>query len=296
MFSAWGLNRIRWSLRKALLPIGASDFVLDVGSGSSPHPAADVLLERYLDSKHRFGTMVIDRPTVLADACKMPFRDKAFDFVIAFHVLEHVADPASFLKELERVGKAGYIETPNAIFERLIPYPIHLLEIMNINDTLLINKKASARPDQFLNDLELIRHSGRWRRFFYNNPELFHVRYFWNESINFKVLNGDVSSDWFVDPDTRSLNGQEFTNNHPSGLRSIGLAAIRKWHRLKKKPSKDLRDVLVCPECHGSLDISENQGGCRHCGVSYALAPVPDFNRSSDLTVMSASSSRVAQC
>src|ERR1700745_2871450 len=100
MFGAWSLNRIAWSLRKVTLPIKSTDLVLDVGSGSNPHPAADVLLERYLDPRHRYSPMVIDRPTVLADACKMPFRDKSFDFVIAFHVLEHVSDPTSFLKEL----------------------------------------------------------------------------------------------------------------------------------------------------------------------------------------------------
>lgn len=149
-------NRIAWSLRKISLPIRNSDLVLDVGSGSSPHPAADVLAERYIDPKHRYSAMVIDRPTVLADACKMPFRDKTFDFVIAFHVLEHISDPSSFLNELQRIGKAGYIETPNAVFERLVPYDVHLLEIMNINDMLIINKKAAARPDHFLNELDLL--------------------------------------------------------------------------------------------------------------------------------------------
>src|SRR5438132_10142354 len=170
MLSSWTFNRIVWSLRKASLPIKPSDLVLDVGSGDSPHPAADVLLERYLNPKHRYSPMVVDRPTVLADACKMPFPDKAFDYVIAFHVLEHVNDPASFLLELQRVGKAGYIETPNALFERLVPYDVHLLEIMNIEGTLIINKKSSARPDQFLNELNLMKHSTPWNRLFYGNP------------------------------------------------------------------------------------------------------------------------------
>lgn len=280
MLGSWSLNRIAWSLRKLALPIKRSDLVLDVGSGSSPHPAADVLLERYLDPKHRYSAMVIDRPTVLADACKMPFPDKAFDFVIAFHVLEHVPDPASFLQELQRVGKAGYIETPNAIFERLIPYDVHLLEIMNVNDKLIINKKRSAKPDHFLNELELIKHSTKWNRLFYGNPKLFHVRYFWKDEINFEVLNPEVSSDWFVDPETPALDEQAFVDSsNTHGLRSMGLAAVRKWQRLRKRKPVDLSALLVCPECHDSLVMRDERGSCSRCGVSYALHPVPDFNR-----------------
>ncbi len=74
-------------MRKAKLPIKRDALVLDVGSGSNPHPAADVLLEKYVDITHRYSPLVADRPTILADACKMPFKDKAFDYVIAFHVL-----------------------------------------------------------------------------------------------------------------------------------------------------------------------------------------------------------------
>src|ERR1043166_1898620 len=280
MLGSWTPNRIAWSLRKARLPIKSRDLVLDVGSGSSPHPAADVLLERYLDTKHRYAAMAVDRPTVLADACKMPFPDKAFDFVIAFHVLEHVPDPAAFLRELQRVGKAGYIETPNAIFERLVPYDVHLLEIMNVDNKLIINKKKSAKPDSFLNELELVKRSEQWKHFFYGRPALFHVRYLWKDKINFEVLNPEVSSNWFIEPETSELDEQEFvTSNRASGLRGKGLAALRKWQRFRKRTSLDLNTLLVCPECHSSLVMDDETGACTHCGVSYSLRPVPDFNR-----------------
>ncbi len=129
--------------------------MLDVGSGSNPHPSADILLEKYVDITHRYEPLVADRPTVLADACKTPFKDKAFDYVIAFHVLEHIDKPELFLNELQRIGKAGYIETPNAIFERLHPYDVHVLEVMNINDELIINKKSSSKPDKYFDELSV---------------------------------------------------------------------------------------------------------------------------------------------
>ena len=114
----------------------------------------------------------------------MPFPDKSFDFIIAFHVLEHMSDPKSFLSELQRVGKAGYIEVPSGLFERLVPYDVHLLEIMEIDDTLIIHKKESARPDSFLNGLNLVSNSKKWGKVFYGDPDLFHVRYFWKDNIS----------------------------------------------------------------------------------------------------------------
>jgi ubiquinone/menaquinone biosynthesis C-methylase UbiE len=46
-----------------------------------------------------------------------PFSDKSFDFIVCSHLLEDVRDPISVCRELCRVGKAGYIETPSRIRE-----------------------------------------------------------------------------------------------------------------------------------------------------------------------------------
>lgn len=45
------------------------------------------------------------RPTVFADACKLPFEDKSFDFVINSHVIEHIWRPQDALKEWIRVSR-----------------------------------------------------------------------------------------------------------------------------------------------------------------------------------------------
>ena len=278
MKPGYRLNNILWSLRKVRLPITRRDLVLDVGSGSSPHPAADVLLEKYVDVKHRYEMLVADRPTVLADACKMPFRDNAFDFIVAFHVLEHMHDPAAFLRELQRVGKAGYIETPNAIFERLIPYDVHLLEIMDVNGVLLIHKKNSARPDFFLNEMDLITNDAQWRKFFYDNPALFHVRHLWKGKIRFEIQNPEASTSWFTDPKVVPLaeNHME-TLGRSAGLRGLGLAALRRWYRSRKR-KVDINRLLVCPECHGDLRFDPDYYYCAVCAVRYQRRPIPNFN------------------
>ncbi|MFR0894986.1 MAG: methyltransferase domain-containing protein [Alistipes onderdonkii] len=49
------------------------------------------------------------------------FADKEFDYVICNQVLEHSDDPAQFLREVTRVGKARFIETPSLLGEWLFP-------------------------------------------------------------------------------------------------------------------------------------------------------------------------------
>jgi len=101
--------------------------VLEVGSGGNPYARANVLLDAYEVTRQRHWVpLKTDRPTVLGFVEHLPFKDKAFDFVIASHVLEHSADPDRFLSELQRVGRGGYIEVPDAFMERIIPYRDHI--------------------------------------------------------------------------------------------------------------------------------------------------------------------------
>ena len=44
---------------------------------------------------------------VKADICALPFRDNSFDFILCNHVLEHIPDDVTAMKELYRVLKKG---------------------------------------------------------------------------------------------------------------------------------------------------------------------------------------------
>lgn len=44
------------------------------------------------------------RPTILADACSLPFKDGLFEVVKASHVLEHLNNPSKALNEILRVA------------------------------------------------------------------------------------------------------------------------------------------------------------------------------------------------
>ncbi len=121
----------RWTAGNTAFPvtIPPKSRVLDVGSGHQPNHRANVLLERYLEPTiHRTNQHVpipADKTMIVGDALSMPFRDRAFDFVIASHIAEHVDDPVKFCGELQRVARSGYFETPGPLTEFLMPTASH---------------------------------------------------------------------------------------------------------------------------------------------------------------------------
>ena len=263
--------------------LSASGLVLDVGAGGCPYPRSDILLERYISGVHRCGASVVaDRPIVFADALRMPFRDKSFDFVVASHVLEHVTSPELFLNETMRVGRAGYIETPNVLFERLCPYDIHVLELANVGGRLMIHKKPMHGGDDFFARLRLHVDEPKLRRLFQARPQLFHVRYFWEGRIDYLVDNPEESCDW------HTLNQQdeeeEILHTYPGlGWRSWGLRALRRYYVARRKNQVDWMSILVCPACKGTLTKETAAFCCLTCKLRYAMNPHPDFLRPSAL-------------
>jgi len=70
-----------------------------------------------VDVKLMFSSAArLERCVVQADARSLPFQSGAFDFVAAFHSLEHVGDPRLALSEVSRVLRPGawlYLGVPN---------------------------------------------------------------------------------------------------------------------------------------------------------------------------------------
>jgi SAM-dependent methyltransferase len=181
-----GFEPMAWALRRFHMPVSPSALVLEVGAGGNPYPRANVLLDAYEATHERhWAPLTSDRPTVLGFVENLPFKDHAFDFVIAAHVLEHSADPARFISELQRVAKAGYIEVPDAFMERINPYMDHRLEITSRNNQLIIRKKKSWQHDPEVIELyedrvKSVLTSDLIPRY----PFEFHVRYYWEGEIS----------------------------------------------------------------------------------------------------------------
>ena len=81
----------------------------------------------------------------------MPFKDKEFDYAISNQVLEHVDNPLSFISEIQRVARQGYIETPSLIGEYLFPKKSHKWVILDIDNKLVMYEKA-LMPGNYDND------------------------------------------------------------------------------------------------------------------------------------------------
>jgi SAM-dependent methyltransferase len=119
-----------------IVSIRSEDRVLEIGPGSTPHRRANAFLELRFDSDldrvaQRGGVAVegnfSGRPVHYYDGGRFPFEDGQFDYVICSHVIEHVDEPADFLREVFRISKGrGYLEYPMITYEYLYNFSVHL--------------------------------------------------------------------------------------------------------------------------------------------------------------------------
>ena len=198
-----------------------------------------------------------DRPTFIADVCDLPFQDKSFDFVIASHVLEHTAFPDKFLDELTRVAKAGYIETPDALMERLNPYKHHKLEVTVRNNRLLIRKKHSWLHDPEL--VELYENKAKplfIEKLIKKHPDSFFVRYYWTDKISYEILEHN-SLKHFEEFDDQSLQDKKINSSLMVKSFSVIKSLLAKLYRVYSRPL-DLTKVLKCSQCSSTSFFANN--------------------------------------
>jgi len=270
---ALGRERLAWALRRLHVPVDPGALVLEVGSGGNPYPRANVLLDAYAETSERHWVpLIADRPIVLGFVEKLPFRDKSFDFVIASHVLEHSRDPAAFVSELQRVARAGYIETPDALMERLYPYPDHRLEVTVRGEALVVRRKATWRNDAEMAEYFESKASPGFRRALIpNHPFDFHVRYYWRDHIPLRIVNPETTLAESELPATPPS-----VTTPPSGSAGVreGLrAACRRWlSQTARNAALDLTALLACPACRESVEKkAEASFTCKGCGRSYPI-------------------------
>jgi SAM-dependent methyltransferase len=255
--------------------IKPDDFVLEIGSGHNPKPRSDVLCDKLPeDDTQRGGKIVRDRPFVAADGQCLPFADKSFDYIICCHVLEHADDPSLFLSELMRVGKAGYIETPTEIGEKLYGWEYHkwLFKLDDSGKLILKRKAEKSKFGQLFHQLFLT--DPDYARFHDKNHNLFLIQCEWSEKIDYEIVENDAE---LIDLDNiENVNVLLKGKPHPSAFNSIKHlmpAWLRQWvlQGRSKKTLEDIKNIIVCPSCKSRLAWDENSIICNSCSRKYPI-------------------------
>ncbi len=153
--------------------------VLDIGCGYTAHKNATVICD--IQDLSNFYN---DKNFVKLDGNILPFKDNEFDFVIASHVIEHVKDVNTFIKELSRVSSKGYIELPtiledNLVFENKKDHIWHM-EFDDIENKLNISEKI-----QYLEPVITVSTSKKFSKIFRQSLVL---ELYWEDNIEFNLL------------------------------------------------------------------------------------------------------------
>jgi SAM-dependent methyltransferase len=196
----------RYSYQKQFIDfdIKEGDRVLDVGSGADPFPHATVLMDRFVEmsATRRRPLVTQNKPLVVADIHELPFRDKSFDYVYSAHVLEVTEDPLKACRELIRVGKRGFIETPNAAKDMLFAWAKGLQKwhVVAIGHTLCFfeysNRELEGIGSTLWRDRIFSERHDPIQEMFYPNQDAFNVMFTWEDrfSVFVFLLDGTIHS------------------------------------------------------------------------------------------------------
>jgi hypothetical protein len=252
------VSRARKEARRHVPRPPGTGLVLEVGSGQSPHPRADVLVDKYVaDNFERPHEIGVDfgKPFIVADGHRLPFADGSFDYVIALHVLEHATAPERFAAELTRVSGAGFVQVPSSVSELTFGWPYHPWLIDREGDTLVFHPREGRRAP--VGDLfhRAYAESALLRIWWAANRSLFHHSVEWRGALSVRV-EGESAAD-----ETAVLDLEQTT----SFLEELHRAGALRPH------PQDVRLALRCPSCGGSLTFERTATVCQTCGRSYPV-------------------------
>jgi SAM-dependent methyltransferase len=139
------LDRFKFGKKRyyevARLKETGSPYCLDVACGARPFPEADVLCDLHVEpvpDRSMKKLVTSGKPFVLCSCYFLPFKDKAFDFVTSYYLLEHIDNPWKLFSELKRVSEHGFIQCPSWFNEFLYNEDVHYWTIHKHDNQLYV--------------------------------------------------------------------------------------------------------------------------------------------------------------
>lgn len=186
-------------IRKRLCDKYKGKRVLEIGPGLIPFEVAT----DFVDCTDNKECVQID-----IDKDRLPYQDHEFDFLYARHVLEDIQNPDFAFKEMTRVAKSGYLETPSPLVEctknvdgrglsHLYRGYIHHRYIvwteMDTNTLCFLPKYPILECISFNDyDLELLKTDYYWNNYYeWSETQPINVRMYKN-GVNFKIQDDYV--------------------------------------------------------------------------------------------------------
>lgn len=141
----------KWYYEIASIDSDKTPFCLDVACGAKPFPRANVLCDLHVKpvpDRSMKGLVTVGKPFVLCDCRFLPFKDKAFDFVTSYYLIEHIDDPRGLFKELKRVSTHGYIQCPSWFNEIMYGEKVHNWIVIKRGDKLYVKPISKGKKFQ----------------------------------------------------------------------------------------------------------------------------------------------------
>jgi uncharacterized protein YbaR (Trm112 family) len=242
--------------RRIQIPVSKNDIVLDIGSGDKPHWRADLLLENFPDKvsalqRSSGGAATITAPMIIGDVQQLPFKDKSIDFVIASHLLEHIPNLKAACQEIQRIGKAGYIELPYEGMAKILDLDSHLWWCKKKDNQLIFTAKQNFIFDEEIHKYaEIINNRDQWfSKIVHPNFDASIVQLWWSNSFEFKI-NGKINQNLM-----KKIQNYDLTNFKPlktwnKNFRKLFVLIMKIIFFQKTNTKKlDLPHILQCPKC-----------------------------------------------
>ncbi len=244
-----------------LLAIQDRERVLDIGGGDNCFSRADVITDAFpYMNAHRSGRSMAattgnGKEFVQCFAEDLPFEDNSFDVAYSRAVFEHTIDPAAACREMMRVARRGYIETPAPLCEYLGGHPTHrwivwVEKFPNQQPTLVFRRKPfCCAPFSYLLRGNWFADKDFQFKWEWKYRNIIATQFAWEGSFQFRV------------EDSSSYHGIDYDDPHQSAVAHLDAAICSMQYG-------DVPDMINLPDIETTLSqqpdwaLAHNTKGC----------------------------------